>query len=135
MDALPFYTHNLSFRSIPDSLASQHVEGSECCLIHADNPLSLSKGVWLNPNVRVGYNGSSYAVVNPKGPWLSWEDIVYGMWSNRILRWFTTTWFRDRIVAQRLDEWKSSDSRHGEEGTICLINEMQVLVWDGWIHV
>ncbi|PUU82958.1 mannosyltransferase 1 [Tuber borchii] len=28
--------------------------GSECCLIHYDNP-SLDKGVWLNPNVRVAY--------------------------------------------------------------------------------
>lgn len=54
MDASAFYDQNLTFRGIPDDLASLHLEGSECCLIHADNPLSHSKGVFLNPNVRVG---------------------------------------------------------------------------------
>ena len=49
----PFYkSPPLSFRGIPDSLAVHHLEGSECCLIHADNELSTVKGVWLNPNVR-----------------------------------------------------------------------------------
>src|SRR5438270_8111059 len=34
----PFYRDPpLSFRGIPDSLAIHHLEGSECCLIHADN--------------------------------------------------------------------------------------------------
>ncbi|BAE60536.1 unnamed protein product [Aspergillus oryzae RIB40] len=51
MDAAPFYQHPpLKFRGISDSLAKSHLEGSECCLIHADNPLSREKGVWLNPN-------------------------------------------------------------------------------------
>ncbi|KAJ4396833.1 hypothetical protein N0V93_001055 [Gnomoniopsis smithogilvyi] len=54
-DAAPFYGEEpLRFRAIPDSLADFHLEGSECCLIHADNPLSAreSSGVWLNPNRR-----------------------------------------------------------------------------------
>ncbi|RFU33789.1 hypothetical protein B7463_g2534, partial [Scytalidium lignicola] len=64
--AEPFY-HNppLRFRGIPDSLATHHLEGSECCLIHADNDLSARKGVWLNPNVRVSYNAEADEVVNP----------------------------------------------------------------------
>ncbi|KAB5580844.1 polysaccharide export protein [Coniochaeta sp. 2T2.1] len=55
-DSTPFYANPpLQFRGIDDSLADLHLEGSECCLIHADNVLSRDpdKGVWLNPNVRV----------------------------------------------------------------------------------
>ncbi|KAI9877771.1 MAG: hypothetical protein M1830_000498 [Pleopsidium flavum] len=55
-DATPFYGNSdaLLFRGIPDSLAEYHLEASECCLIHADNPLTARRGVWLNSNVRVG---------------------------------------------------------------------------------
>ncbi|KAH7144270.1 cryptococcal mannosyltransferase 1-domain-containing protein [Dactylonectria estremocensis] len=28
------------FRGLDDTLAAQHLEGSECCLIHTDNPVS-----------------------------------------------------------------------------------------------
>ena len=57
MNAEPFYdkTHPLRFRGVPNTLAHRHVEGSECCLIHADNRLSKDLGVWINPKVRVGY--------------------------------------------------------------------------------
>ncbi|OAQ97990.1 hypothetical protein LLEC1_03544 [Akanthomyces lecanii] len=47
MPADPFVSPTkLRFRGIPDSLALQHLEGSECCLIHADNPLSKTLGAW-----------------------------------------------------------------------------------------
>ncbi|KAH0280929.1 hypothetical protein KCU91_g636, partial [Aureobasidium melanogenum] len=47
MNAKPFYqTPRLIFRGVSDSLAKLHVEGSECCLIHTDNPLSAEQGVW-----------------------------------------------------------------------------------------
>ncbi|EGS21769.1 uncharacterized protein CTHT_0036360 [Thermochaetoides thermophila DSM 1495] len=55
----------LKFRGIDDSLAVYHLEGSECCLIHADNPASRTKGVFLNPAVRVGYNRKAYETVHP----------------------------------------------------------------------
>ena len=71
MDASTFYAYDLTFRGVPDSLVSQHVEGSECCLIHADNPLSRTKGVWVNPYVRVAYSGSTYESVHPHGLRLS----------------------------------------------------------------
>ena len=66
MDAAPFYAvPPLRFRGVPDSLAKAHVEGSECCLIHEDNAaVRAAKGVWLNPNVRVAYNATSYSAVN-----------------------------------------------------------------------
>ena len=74
MDATPFYPvssggSGLRFRGVDDALAQLHVEGSECCLIHADNrKLGEDKGVWLNPNVRVSYNVTTYPIVNPGKP-------------------------------------------------------------------
>ncbi|EFY90951.1 polysaccharide export protein (CAP59) [Metarhizium acridum CQMa 102] len=53
MPAEPFVSSTkLRFRGVPDSLANYHLEGSECCLIHADNPLSRTLGVYLNPKVK-----------------------------------------------------------------------------------
>jgi hypothetical protein len=136
MDASPFYGKSpLKFRGIPDSLAQSHVEGSECCLIHADNPLSREKGVWLNPNVRVGYNPHAYAAVNSdESSWLSSLSILGGLWQNRLMRWFTTEWFKENIVKGRLSEWKEQSSGNQEIGPFCLVNEMQVLIEKGWAH-
>ncbi|CAK7241159.1 MAG: hypothetical protein STHCBS139747_002618 [Sporothrix thermara] len=92
------HTHTpqpLLFRGVADSLAEFHLEGSECCLIHADNPQSRFSdvptsssrrrrrqgrsggdvdaeagkniGVWLNPNVRVAYSASVYRQVRAGG--------------------------------------------------------------------
>jgi hypothetical protein len=147
MEAAPFYANfPLRFRAIPDSLAKHHLEASECCLIHADNPLSSTQGVWLNPNVRVGYNGPAYETVNPpRGSWLSSSEIFVGLWKARIWRWVTTTYFKDSVIDRRLRAWeKESNTRYWENepnprryepGRHCLINEMQVLVANGWAHV
>jgi hypothetical protein len=140
MQAAPFYSyeHSLAFRGISDSLAESHLEGSECCLIHADNPLSGTRGVWINPQVRVGYNALAYAAVNPEGagPWVSGVGIVWGSWVNRFRRWFTTTWIKERVVRGRVMDWeKGSPGKNLESGPFCLINEMQVLVENGWAHV
>ena len=136
MPTQPFYASNLSFHGIPDDLADFHLEGSECCLIHADNPLSASKGVWLNPRVRVGYNSKAYETVHPPGVWISAFDVFKNCWKNRFLRWFTTTWFKTRTVWWRVREWQSRDpAKNVESGRVCLVNEMQVLVENGWAHV
>ncbi|QIW95614.1 hypothetical protein AMS68_001132 [Peltaster fructicola] len=138
MDAQPFYDARapLRFRGVDDSLAKLHVEGSECCLIHADNPLSSVSGVWLNPDVRVSYNSEADRVVNPEtGAWLSFNTIYWSLWRNRVLRWFTTPYFIDSIVAKRLKAWRGSSSDDIETGSVCLVNEMQVLVENGWAHV
>jgi len=138
MDAEPFYqVPRLAFRGVPDSLAKLHVEGSECCLIHADNPSSSNKGVWLNPNVRVGYNVHAYKEVNPRGSrsWMPFHLIMRGLWTNRLTRWFISPWFKELVIRRRINQWTQEHPNHYEVGTSCLINEMQILVANGWAHV
>jgi len=141
MNAAPFYadTNPLRFRGISDSLAKSHLEGSECCLVHTDNSLSTPKGVWLNPNVRVGYNSHAYDLVNPRdiraNTWVGTATVLHGSWENRILRWLTTTWFEESTVGRRVRTWQALGEEREETGVACLINEMQVLVANGWAHV
>jgi hypothetical protein len=125
----------LRFRGVDDSLALSHVEGSECCLIHADNPESVTKGVFLNPKVRVGYNMKAYDAVNPRGSWLTSWEIFGGLWKNRLQRWFTTVWFKEYTVGRRLSAWNHKHAEKTEPGRFCLINEMQVLIENGWKHL
>jgi hypothetical protein len=125
----------LKFRGIDDSLALYHLEGSECCLIHADNPESHSKGVFLNPKVRVGYNQWAYEQANPGGGWISFWQIIRGLWENRLRRWMTTPWFKEWVVNRRLSSWRRKNPGVEEPGRVCLVNEMQVLVENGWKHL
>ena len=137
MDANPFYnkTSPLRFRGIQDSLAISHLEASECCLVHADNYLTNLKGVWVNPKVRVGYSGYAYNAVHRSGSWLTMSEMIRGIWDNRVRRWTTTSWFARRLVRSRLRIWMKSEEHSVERGVHCLINEMQVLISNGWAHV
>lgn len=137
MDAAPFYSQTppLRFRGIPDSLAMSHLEASECCLIHADNYLTIPKGVWVNPEVRVGYSGEAYDAVHQGDCWLTLFDVMFGIWENRLRRWLTTSWIERRVVTSRLRDWAKAKAHRSEPGVHCLINEMQVLIWNGWAHV
>lgn len=136
MPAAPFTAnHPLRFRGIPDSLASSHLEGSECCLIHADNPLSTQDGIYMNPLVRVGYSGPAYVAVNPIMNWLSARSILQGLWINRIRRWTTSTWLKDKFVQRRIDRWTALSPDNREPGRFCIIDEMQVLHAQGWDHL
>jgi hypothetical protein len=136
MPAEPFVlARKLRFRGTEDSLAAYHLEGSECCLIHADNPLSRSAGVFVNPNVRVGYNGDAYAGTHHLGGWISSWQILSGLWENRISRWMTTPLIKEGVVSKRVRSWRRQDRKNTEPGEFCLINEMQVLVENGWAHV
>ncbi|KAF2493050.1 glycosyltransferase family 69 protein [Lophium mytilinum] len=143
MDATPFYNNTpLRFRGIPDGLAELHLEGSECCLVHADNPLSASKGVFLNPNVRVGYNADAYTTVNAPSGWISSRERFRGIWKLRLvwLLGMPQRIIENVVVAWRLKRWHGQTSVDGlanrEVGAHCLINEMQVLVGnDGWKHL
>ncbi|KAF2132012.1 glycosyltransferase family 69 protein [Dothidotthia symphoricarpi CBS 119687] len=124
----------LRFRGIPDSLASAHVEGSECCLIHADNPLSASRGVFLNPDVRVGYNGSAYEEVHRPEAIMTPLHMYMAIWHNRMLRMFTTPLFKEWTVHSRVKAWAEQTGGR-ERGEFCLINEMQIVMEWGWRHV
>jgi hypothetical protein len=167
-DASPFYSKTsggagLKFRGLDDSLASEHLEGSECCLIHSDNEhMRSEKGNWINPNVRVAFNASTYGKVNPgvtvkaditdevhgftypdgrKGQWPGSYEAVVGVWKNRIVRWLggLLRWSESRDVRRRVRRWvkkgKESGEKREERGVECLVNEMQVLYGNGWMHV
>lgn len=142
--AEPFYDKPpLRFRGTPDSLAASHLEGSECCLIHLDNDLSAKKGVWLNPNVRVTYNDEADKIVNPDNRvWPNRSEKVRGIWKNRIARWtgYIQRYLERFVVSSRVRRWRRKNERK-EEKTLpkdeehCLINEMQVLISNGWKHL
>ncbi|KAM0329909.1 hypothetical protein ACHAQA_004075 [Verticillium albo-atrum] len=141
MPAAPFVSpveaKRLRFRAIPDSLARMHLEGSECCLIHADNPLSADLGVYLNPRVRVGYNMPAYADTHPGAgrSWVGAWAISRGRTVNRMLGWFTSTRLTDWTVDDRLARWEAEGEGRHEAGRACLINEAHFLVWNGWAHL
>ncbi|KAF1834173.1 hypothetical protein BDW02DRAFT_550958 [Decorospora gaudefroyi] len=135
MPMQPFLGNSpLRFRGISDTLATFHVEASECCLIHADNPLSATKGIFLNPNVKVGYNGSSYDAVHSPDAVMSPLHMYRSIWQNRLLRWFTSPLFKEHIVCSRVRKWMKG-TKEQERGGFCLINEMQILFESGWKHM
>ncbi|KAJ5557658.1 polysaccharide export protein (CAP59) [Penicillium frequentans] len=134
MPASPFYADPpLEFRGVSDSLALAHVEGSECCLIHADNPLTKEKGVYLNPQVRVGYNPTAYSPVHPANRWVPTWQIFLSLWENRIRRVVTSTSLKEWVIRRRVQNWEAQDEGNYEPGQFCLINEMQVLRDNGYI--
>ena len=139
MDPKPFYDNYrpLRFRGIPDSLADLHLEGSECCLIHQDNPLSAKRGVWLNPNVRVGYQKESYDSMKAGDAPRSVFSYMIDIWENRLRRWLTSDYLKRYVVRSRITQWQRADASRdrSETGVDCLINEMQVLVHNGWKHL
>ncbi|PGH15972.1 hypothetical protein AJ80_05348 [Polytolypa hystricis UAMH7299] len=140
MPASPFLAKPpLRFRGVSDSLALSHLEGSECCLIHADSPLSKQKGIYLNPNVRVGYNEPAYTHVHPARNWLSSREILWSLWENRLRRWTTTQPIKEWAIWWKLRKWErggvGEEKGRKEPGGFCLVNEMQVLVANGWAHV
>ena len=138
MDALPFYDSvPLTFRAIPDSLAQLHLEGSECCLIHYDNQLTMSHGVYVNPQVRVGYDGVAYERMAPQDVPSSLIIFFWRAWENRLRRWFARDCSKRRLVQSRLHKWETASADEGrlEMGVDCLIDEMQVLVSNGWAHL
>jgi hypothetical protein len=142
--AEPFYDHPpLRFRGTPDSLAMSHLEGSECCLVHIDNELSAKRGVWLNPNVRVAYNEEADKAVNPENRiWPTSSEKVKGIWGNRIARWTGSLQrsLERSVMRSRVQRWRRKKERKEEKALpkdeeVCLINEMQVLITNGWKHL
>jgi hypothetical protein len=129
----------LRFRALPDPLAAHHFEASECCLIHADNPLFAQKTVFMNPAVRVGYNHTAFDAVHANAPhWLSSYEIFTGLWENRIRRWISMWFWSDRGRQRHLlRSLQAVEKETGvqEKAGWCVVDEMQVLVANGWKHV
>lgn len=119
---------SLQFRGISDSLAALHLEGSECCLIHIDNP--VEKRIYVNPQVRVGYSAEAYDAVHSQRLLLFYWQIFTALWENRIRRWVTSPWLKEWEVS-RVGKWKRVSKENEETGQICLVNEMQVLAGNG----
>jgi len=147
MEAAPFYprqdTKALTFRGTPDSLAVKHLEGSECCLIHADLIImgAASRGIYINPTVRVGYVGKAYDYTHrdEDQKFVSTSQYVAGVWANRIVRWVHPTDSWQSAVRKRVKAWQAEGNELGQKreelGEMCLIDETHILIWNGWKHV
>lgn len=154
MTAAAFYspTYPLRFRGVPDTLAAHHMEGSECCLIHADNSFAPSLGTWINPNVRVGYCHAdlhkpekvkfrlewdvfkglcqmNYDAVHPSGgrSWVGMGRVAWGLWENRVRRWVTSGEVVSSKVAKGVKAWVEEAEGRREPGEMCLVDEMHVI--------
>ena len=142
MDASLFY-NGLTFRGISDSLASKHLEGSECCLIHADLNAThpLHNGIYINPAVRVGYTPEAYDLTHsgPSETFISSTQYVLAMWLHRLNGLRTPSARKQmKTVRKRVEKWKkyeeNSLEKREEQGEMCLIDEMHLLIWNGWKH-
>lgn len=160
VDAAPYYDRirgdehghrmyaGLRFRGVSDSLAVQHLEASECCLIHADLVAHGhgKKGIFLNPAVRVGYDAHAYALthIGQEEGFMSLWDYVMGAWKNRLVRWknngvSSSAGQNMKDVYRRISKWEAEGAKNGEHrkeaGDFCTIDEMHILVENGWKHV
>lgn len=111
--------HSLRFRSIADDLAWYRVEASERCIVHYDNPLTATEGVWVNPRVRVAYDEKGLERLRgmPLSGWRRPKFILKGEETVARLKKG-----KDREVGRRVEEWG------GEEvARDCLDGTVQVL--------
>lgn len=90
----------------------------------------------MNPSVRVGYSIEAYDKVHQSGSWPSVFASITGLWKNRFWRWITPTFHKRLKITGRLTKWtRKGLGEISERELYCLINEMQVLVANGWAHV
>lgn len=144
LDTAPFY-EGLRFRALPDSLASKHLEASECCLIHTDMMAmmgSAARGIYVNPAVRVGYTVNAYNLTHSglDHNFVSGTQYVTGVWLNRIKRnILSRVTSATQDVGRKMERWKkegsSSLEKRDESGEMCIIDEQHILIWNGWKHV
>jgi hypothetical protein len=142
MDTGPFY-NQLTFRGIPDSLASKHLEGSECCLIHADLNATVPhhSGIYVNPAARVGYTPLAYELTHfgVEETFISATQYVLAMYLHRLNQIRTPSARKQMsVVTKRVGKWReyeeNSLEKREENGEMCLIDEMHLLIWNGWKH-
>lgn len=51
------------------------------------------------------------------------------------MRWLTTPWFEEREVRGRVDRWERQAEGRDERGGFCAVDEMQIVVHNGWKHL
>jgi hypothetical protein len=144
MDSAPFY-EGLRFRGLSDSLASKHLEASECCLIHTDMNATVAGAgdrIYVNPSVRVGYTMDAYNITHsgPDESFVTATQYVTGVWNNRLRRRVLpreTKTMKEvkRKMARWFKEGENSLEKREENGEICTIDEQHILIWNGWKHV
>jgi hypothetical protein len=105
------------------------------CLVHIDNPLRAKRRTYVNPLVRVGYSVEAYNAVHPQALLRSSWQICKALWDNRIRRWITSPWLNEWKVQKRAEKWRKLSKLNKEAGDVCMVDEMQVLVENGWQHV
>jgi hypothetical protein len=152
--AAPFYADPpLRFRAVPDDLAQRHVDASERCLVHADNPMSTSHGVWLNPRARVARGkyaravrytswSSDGAAAAVAGRYPGWAGALLGVWVHRFARWTgveQSIMSGEAVVRSRVRDWSVENPElEGHDvnaGMPCLMDNMQVLRKEGWADI
>lgn len=139
-NAEPFHglSNGLKFRTVVDSLAQKHVEASECCLIHYDNPLTAEKGNWINPSVRVGYSRPAYRevaaseVYTTSDGWPTRQEWVWGSLSVSFLHWWKRDPFSASKVRSRIRRWQAAYPDTSDSGLACLEDIAMVLTEQGW---
>ncbi|PLB53605.1 putative polysaccharide export protein [Aspergillus steynii IBT 23096] len=135
MPAHPFMAETpLRFRGIADHLAAARLEGSERCLLHADNPLSATRGVYVNPRVRVAYSGTAYAAVQPVRNWLSFWHVLGSLWESRLRRGLAIPSPTEWRIRRRLARWESRSTSNREPGGFCLLDQSQEFLLSGDAH-
>lgn len=125
-----FIPNPVLFRPIPDSLAAYYVEASECCLIHYDNPVSATAGVWINPTGCVGYPWPAYAAVTVN-EWPTVYEFQWGPWKNRWL-WRIRDPFPSLKASWRIWRWRRRYPDVHEPGFACMQDLVMVITTDGW---
>ncbi|RMZ76344.1 hypothetical protein DV738_g4989, partial [Chaetothyriales sp. CBS 135597] len=154
MDASPFYPtvdidgqqiDGLRFRAISDSLAAKHLEASECCLINADLAAmgAAEHGIYINPAVRVAYTEQAYNLTHTGSDtastgFITPSDYLFASWLFRLAQWVESSASKalDQKVHSRVVKWQQDNTleRRNETGEMCLIDEMHLLIWNGWKH-
>jgi len=73
------------------------------------------------------------------GNWLSAWEKVQGAWRICWARFMGSLgrYLERRLIADRLAKWEEGGGTevHREAGRVCIVNEMQILVDNGWMHV
>lgn len=133
-DAQPFQSpsNNLRLYSIPDSLATYHLEASERCPVYYDNPLSTTVSVCINPVVLVRSSTEAYAAVTGASKWPTMHEIRWRSWKSG--------WVRPRLrdpiprlkTAWRIWRWRRRYADVHEPDLACVQDLAIVLTAEGW---